>query len=637
MLQAIHDRVTGWIAWLIVGLIAVVFGLWGIDSYLQRDAQTFAALVNGVEISVPEYRFTKQQQVNRMRDMLGEQYDATVTGTPEFMSAVLNRMVEEELLVQAASAQGLAVSDSLLAARIHSVPDFQQDGEFSQERYKQLLAQQNMSPQRFEEQMRRSLLINQLVSTISGSAAVAPQAVDQGLRLQGQERELRYLRVPVAQYLETAEVTPEEVAACYETNKARFVEPEQVRLQYLELSLDVIAADLKATDEEIEQLYASDKGRLGVEEQRQARHILIKVDEDAADGIVDAAKSKAEELVKRLRSGEDFATLAKQNSEDPGSAAEGGDLGLFGKGMMVEEFETATFALEKDAISDPVRSPFGFHIIQVTDIQPSKIPSLDEVRAQLAEEVVRRQAEQLFFERAESLGSLTFEYPDTLSFAAEQLGLQVQETGWLPAAGGEGIGAFPKVMEAAFAEDVLNGGNNSGVIEVEPNHVFVVRVLENKAATQLPLETVRPALEANLKQQAARKAALDVGSAWIEKLNAGATLEEAAQELKADVQDAGFISRTDSKHDRQIVAEAFRVPRAEQGKTASAGASLNNGDYVLLQVAAVRDGDISGVDDAGRTTFRRNLDQLYGSLETTAFIEQLKAKAEIQMDVERLD
>ncbi len=637
MLQAIHDRVTGWIAWLIVGLIIVVFGLWGIDSYLQRDAKIFAAMVNGVEISVPEYRFTKQQQVNRMRSMLGDQYDATLSGTTEFKSAVLKRMVEEELVVQAATAQGLTVSDSLLAARIHSIPDFQQDGEFSQDRYKQLLIQQGMSPQRFEDQLRRSLLINQLIASISGSAAVAPQEVDQGLRLQGQERKLRYLRIPISHYLATAEVKPEEVAAFYEANKARFVEPEQVRLQYLELSLDVIAADLKATDDEIAQLYATDKGRLGIEEQRQARHILIKVDEGAADGIVDAAKTKADDLVKRLRAGEDFATLAKQNSEDPGSAAEGGDLGLFGKGMMVPEFETATFALEKNAISDPVRSPFGFHIIQVTDIQPAKVPSLDEVRAQLAEEIVRRQAEQLFFERSELLGNLTFEHPDTLSFAAENLGLKVQESGWLPAAGGEGVGAFPKVMEAAFAEDVLNGGNNSGVIEVEPNHVFVVRNLEHKAATQLPLETVRPALETNLKQQAARKAAMDAGIEWIEKLNAGSTLEDAAPALKSEVQDAGFISRGDSKHERQIVAEAFRVPRAEAGKMSTAGASLANGDYVLLQVDAVRDGDLSGVDEAGRATFRNNLDQLYGSLESTAFIEQLKAKAEIEMDVERLD
>lgn len=637
MLQAIHDRVTGWIAWLLVGLIAVVFGLWGIDSYLQRDSQVFAAMVNGVEISVPEYRFNKRQQVNRMRDMLGEQYDATLPGTTEFKSAVLNRMVEEELVVQAATAQGLVVSDSLLAARIHSIPDFQQDGEFSQDRYKQLLSQQAMSPQRFEDQLRRSLLINQLVASISGSAAVAPQAVDQGLRLQGQERELRYLRIPISHYLATAEVKPEEVAAFYESNKTRFVEPEQVRLQYLELSLDVIAADLKATDDEIEQLYATDKGRLGIEEQRQARHILIKVDEGAADGIVDAAKAKADDLVKRLRAGEDFAALAKQYSEDTGSAAEGGDLGMFGKGMMVPEFEAATFALEKNAISDPVSSPFGFHIIQVTDIQPAKVPSLDEVREQLASEVVHRQAEQLFFERAEALGSLTFEHPDTLSFAAENLGLKVLESGWLTAAGGEGVGAFPKVMEAAFAEDVLNGGNNSSVIEVEPNHVIVVRNVEHKAATQLPLETVRPSIETNLKQQAARKASMDAGVAWIEKLDAGSTLEDAAQAMNAEVQDAGFISRGDSKHERQIVAEAFRVPRAEAGKVANAGASLANGDYVLMQVAAVRDADISGVDEAGRAAFRRNLDQLYGSLESTAFIEQLKAKAEIQMDVERLD
>lgn len=638
MLQAIHDRVTGWIAWFIVGLIIVVFALWGIDSYLKSEAKVYAAMVNDVEITIPEYRAAKQQQIQRMRAMLGNQFDAGLTNTPEFKSAVLNRLIEEELLVQAATDAGLAVSDAYLAARIHSIPDFQgDDGKFSQERYQRLLAQQGMNPQLFERQVRRSLLISQFVSSLSDSAIVVPQEVEQGLRLQSQVRKLSYVRIPMARYLEKAEVKPDEVAAFYEANKSRFVEPEQVRLQYLELSLDTIAAGLQASDSEIEDLYATEKAKLTVEEQRRARHILIKLDEGADEAAVAAAQKKAEDLVKRLRAGEDFAKLAKEFSEDPGSAAEGGDLGLFGKGMMVPEFEEATFALKKDEISEPVRSPFGFHIIQVTEIQAAKTPELAEVRDQLIEEAKRKQAEQIFAERSETLGTLSFEHPDTLSLAAEQLGLKVQESDWLPATGGTGIGSHPQVMEAALSDDVKNGGNNSQVIEIGPDHVVVVRVLEHKPAKQLELDKVREAIVNNLRQEAARKAAREEGEALVKRLEGGASLTEISGELKLDVTDAGFIGRADSKHDRQIVAEAFQVPRVDAGKIASAGASLSNGDYVLIQIEEVRDGDVSGVGEGQRSEFQRNLNQLYGTLESAALLEQLKSKADIKREVERLD
>lgn len=638
MLQAIHDRVTGWIAWIVIGIIIVVFALWGIDSYLKSEAKVYAAMVNDVEISVPEYRAAKQQQVQRMRAMLGNQFDAGLANTPEFKSAVLNRLIEEELLVQAATDAGLAVSDAYLAARIHSIAEFQgDDNKFSQDRYQRLLAQQGMSPQLFERKVRRSLLINQLAGSLSDSAIVVAQEVEQGLRLQGQERKLKYVRMPMARYLDKAEVRPEEVEAFYAENKARFVEPEQVRLQYLELSLDSIAADLQASDAEIEALYASEKSKLTVEEQRRARHILVKLEEGADDAAVAAAQKKAEDLVKRLRAGEDFAKLAKEFSADPGSAAEGGDLGLFGKGMMVPEFETATFALKKDEISDPVRSPFGFHIIQVTEIQAAKTPELGEVRAQLAEEAKRRQAEQIFAERSETLGTLSFEHPDTLTVAAEQLGLKVQESDWLAATGGEGIGSHPQVIEAALSEDVLNGGNNSQVVEIGPDHVVVVRVLEHKPVKQLEIDKVRDAIVNNLRQAAARKASHAQGEAMLKRLDDGATLADLAGELKIEVVDAGFVGRGDAKHDRQIVARAFQVPRAEAGKVVNAGADLANGDYVLMQIEAVRDGDLSGLGEEQRTEFRRNLDQLYGTLESAALLEQLKSKADIKRELERLD
>lgn len=637
MLQAIRDRVTGWIAWIVVGLIGVTFALWGIDWYLQREARVFAASVNGVEIPVQEYRFAKQQQVQRMRSMLGERFDGSVAASPEFKQAVLDRLIEEELLVQAATAAKLAVSDALLAARIHAIPDFQEDGEFSQERYQRLLSQQGLTPQRFEQQFRRALLINQLAGSISGTSAVVSRDVELGMRLQGQERKIRYVRIPATAFGHDVEVKPEDVEAFYAANKARFVEPERVRVQYLELSVDDIAAGLTATEEEIRALYEADKARLTRDEQRRARHILIQIAEDAGEDEIAAARKKAEDLVARLRAGEDFAALAKEFSDDPGSAADGGDLGLFGKGMMVPEFEDAAFTLAQDQISDPVRSPFGFHIIQVTEIQAAQVPAFEEVREQLRQEAVRHQAEQLFFERAETLATLSFEQPDTLSVAAEQLDLEIKESDWLTASGGEGIGNHPKVVEAAFADDVIRGGNNSPVVEITPDRVVVLRMLEHKESTQLPLDAVRDTIQATLRSQAMHAAAQARGQALVERLQAGAPLDALAKELQLEMTDAGFVQRNATGHDRQIIAEAFRIPRTADGRIVSGGTTLANGDFVLVQVDEVRDGDLSTVDEDARTAFRRNLDQLYGTLETTALLDQLKARAEIVQHPDRLD
>lgn len=637
MLQAIRDRVTGWIAWIVIGLIGVTFALWGIDWYLQREARVFAASVNDVEIPVQEYRFAKQQQVQRMRSTLGERFDSGIAASPEFKQAVLDRLIEEELLVQAATAADFAVSDALLAARIHAIPDFQEDGEFSQERYQRLLNQQGLTPQRFEQQFRRALLINQLAGSISGTSAVVARDVELGMRLQGQERKIRYVRIPATAFADEVGIKPEDVEAFYAANKARFVEPERARVQYLELSVDDIAAGLTATEEEIRALYEADKASLMRDEQRRARHILIQVAEDAGEEEIAAARKKAEDLIARLRAGEDFAALAKEFSDDPGSAAAGGDLGLFGKGMMVPEFEDAAFTLAQDQISDPVRSPFGFHIIQVTEIQAAQAPAFEEVREQLRQDAVRHQAEQLFFERAETLATLSFEQPDTLTVAAEQLNLEVKESGWLTAAGGEGIGNHPTVVEAAFADDVIHGGNNSPVVEIAPDHVVVLRMLEHQESTQLPLEAVRDAIQATLRNQAMRAAAQARGHALIERLQAGAPLDALAKELQLEMTDAGFIERNAAGHDRQIVAEAFRIPRAADGRIASGGTTLANGDFVLMQVDEVRDGDPSAVGEDERAAFRRNLDQLYGARETAALLDQLKARAEIVQNPDRLD
>ncbi|WJW74494.1 SurA N-terminal domain-containing protein [Thiohalobacter sp. IOR34] len=636
MLQAIRDRITGVVAWLIVGLISVVFALWGIDWYLKSDAKIYAAKVNDVEISVKDYRLGYQQQLNRMRSLLKERFDRRMFSTPEFKKAVLERLVEEELIVQAAEAAGMAISDGLLAARVQAMPEFQEDGQFSADRYRQLLARQNLSPAMFEHSLRRSMLINQFISSIGTSGLATRRDVEQGLRLQGQQRSLKYLRIPMADQRKAIQVGEADIEAFYQANKARFVEPEKVRLEYIELKLDDLAAARQPDEAELRELYQAEVAKFSADEQRRARHILIQVAKDAPEEVVQAARSKAEKLVSQLREGADFAELAKANSDDPGSAAQGGDLGFFGKGAMVPEFEAAVFAQEKGQISDPVRSDFGFHIIEVTDIRKPEPPSFDSLREQLIRDATRGELEDLFYEQLDTLANASFETPDSLQPAAEATGLPLKETGWISRQGGEGIAADPRVVEAAFNEDVLEQGNNSKVIELGPNHAVVLRVAERKPPRQLPLEAVREQIEAQLRTQKAVEAARKLGEAIQAAVEGGETLQAAAEQHGLKVEDAGFVSRTDSKLDRQIVMAAFRAPRRADGRPALAGVALANGDYAVLEIDEVRDADTSQIPEEERRAFRDSLAQLHGSMESKQLIEQLKDGAEIELNLQAI-
>jgi len=632
MLQAIRDRVTGILAWLIIGLISIPFALWGVDQYLQRDVKLYAAKVNDVEIPVQEYRFAYLQQLNRLRNLLGERFDRAMFSTPEFKKQVLERLVEEEVIVQAASEAGMAISDALLASRIHAMQEFQEDGEFSEERYRLLLNRQNLTPARFEQLMRRSLLIDQYVGSIRDTAVATPAEVDQGLRLQRQQRHVRYVRIPASDFRDV-EVSEEDIKARYQELKDRFIEPEQVRLQYIELKLADLAAGIEVDEDELKRLYEQRKQQ-AADEQRRARHILIEVGQGASEQEVEAAREKAEALVQKLREGADFAELAKAESDDPGSAPQGGDLGFFGRGAMVPEFEDAAFTLARDAISDPVRSPFGFHIIQVTDIRKAEVPSYEALRDELIEEAYREQVEERFYDLADRLSSAAFEQPDSLAAAAEATGLEIRETGWISEQGGPGIAANPKVAAAAFSEDVLEGGNNSEPIELGPDHVVVVRVAERKPARQRPLDEVRDQIEAQLRFEHARVGARLRGEALLGKLEAGEAFDVLAKAEGLELLDAGFVARNDRRLDPQFLAEVFRAPRLPEGRPSRRGLSLGNGDYILFEVTEIRDGDTGAIGDDERKAFAHNLARLHGNMQAQAAVEALKEKAVIELNLD---
>lgn len=635
MLQAIRDKTTGIIAWLIIGGLILVFSLWGIESYLQNDADIYVAKVNDVEITPQDFRFSMQQQINRLRVMYGSQFDRGIVNTPEFKEGVLNNLVEQEVLLQAAENAGMAISDALLAARIQGMSEFQEDGEFSNEKYQRLLRAQGMTAAQFEAQLRRSLLISQYVSGISGTAIVTDPTIEQALRLQGQTRDVSYVILPVAPRVASVKVSDEEVRSYYDEHKSRFTEPEQVKIAYLDLDLDELAKQIHVTDEEIRARYEEEKESLKSNEQRRARHILIKLDKNADDAAQLEAESKAKALIAKLNDGADFAELAKSESDDPGSAAQGGDLGFFGHGVMDPEFEKAVFAMKKGEISEvPVRTPFGLHIIQVTDIKAGKIPALAEVKDTLRDKIAKELAEEKFYELSDELGTYSFESPDNLDVAAEKTGLKIKTSGWFSRQGGAGIAAYSRVVEAAFSEDVLDAGNNSQVLELSPTRAVVFRVIEHKDQQPIPFETVKEMVRASLQRDKAAELVKAEGEQLLDTVRSGASLDELADKQNLEVKTVSAVTRGDARLDRQIVTHIFRTPRRSDDRPSVTGFTLQNGSYVVLEVTAIADAKVSNISAADKAAFRRNMTQLLGNEEMQFLLSDLKAKADIQLNLE---
>ncbi len=629
MLQAIRDRVTGWIAWVIVGLIIITFALWGIDSYLQEGSNSFAIKVNGVEIMEPEVARVMQRQRMQMQRMMGDSYTPGMIDEKLLRSNVVDNLIRRQLLLQLAAEQGFVVSDQLLAARIRGISELHVDGEFSLERYEMLLNQQGMSPQGFEYDYRNDLLTSQILSGFNSTVGISDADVNLVYALQAQTREVEYLQINAQALQESLQISDEELQAYYDANKDSFMIPEQVKLEYVELHRDDLASDIPVPDEDVVQYYERNTSQFGTEEERRARHILVEVSADAEDTAVQQAKEKAQQALDRIRAGEDFAAVAKEVSSDPGSAEQGGDLGFFPKGMMVPEFEQVAFALAQGEISELVRSPFGFHIIEVTEIKAADIKPLDEVRTEIETLLKADQTENLYLDRQELMATSSYENPGTLGATSEALDLEIKESAWFDRQGGEGISAFPDVVNAAFSEDVLEGGNNSDTLEVEPGHLVVIRVLEHKAAEHQPLEAIREDVMQAMAAQRARELAEERGKALLDKLASGALMAELAEEGVVSYQDAGKLKRDTGDHPALIVRAAFQLPHPEAGEVSRKGVTLFNGDYAIVAVRAVVDGDPANMSEAERTQARRGLVNMYGGAEVSAMLAELRAKAEV--------
>lgn len=599
MLEYIRSRAQGVFAWLIVGAIILTFALFGINQYLSGGGDSSVATVDGAEISRMQLEQAYGQQRQRLVQMFGGKLPAMFT-EKMLKQQALSQLVTKEVLVQAAYGNGIRIGDLQLAEIIRSAEVFHEDGSFSRSRYEQLLAQQGMSPGMFEAQVRRDMLAAQFESGYRDSSFVTTAEVDNLLRLQKQQRAVGYLNIALAPFSKAATVGDEEVTDYYQSNQSSFMRPERVKIDYLELDLQALADAVTVTDAELRSRYEARKINYSTPQERRASHILIKVDENAPQSDVEAAREKAEALVSRIRAGEDFAELARENSDDPGSAKQGGDLGFFGRGAMVMEFEEAAFALQEGEVSEPVRSPFGFHIIKLTGIRGGEVKPFEAVKADIRKEIQNEQAEQRFYDMAEQLANLTYEHPESLQTASEVLGVAIKTSDYFTRQGGSGIAANPKITGAAFSEDVLVRGNNSETIELDRNRLVVLRVNDHQPEMVRPLDEVKASITATLKQNKASAEAEKLAASLLERLRAGEKPKALAAADGVTWQEKQTLLRDSDTTDPAILSTAFRLPEPQQGGFSSDTVTLSSGDLAVVVLYAVTDGDPESASEQER-------------------------------------
>lgn len=614
-----------------LGLITLPFAFWGVDSYVRNSgAGNDVASIGDSRVTVQQFDQALRERQDQMRQAMGASFKPEMINSPEARLSVLNSLIDQQLLMLESSKNRLVVTDGALRDVIGSIPSLQEDGKFSMEKYERALRAQGMSQPQFEAKLRQDLTLRQLMGTISDSAFVSQAQATTILNLQLEERQYSEFRIAPEQYADKVKVDADAVKKFYDQNQAQFEIPEQVKVEYVILSLDSMLSQISVSDAEIKARFEGHKDKYQQPEERRASHILIVA---KTEGEKAAAKAKAEEVLKEVRkTPAKFADLAKQYSQDPGSAKSGGDLGYFGRGMMVKAFEEAVFKQKEGEISDVLESEFGYHIIKLTGIKTAKVKSLDEVRADIVSELKREAATRKFAESAEAFNNTVYEQSDSLQPAAEKFKLKIQQSGWLKKnpdqreAAALGPLANEKILASLFSEDAVKNKRNIEAYEIAPNTLLSARVVEHVAASTRPLESVKNDIEKLLKAQEAATLAKNTGESRLEELKKGGDDKLAWSSLKS-------ASRMQS---RDLPPAAVRaVFKAEVQKLpAYAGASVG-GAYVLYKIVKVNAPE--KLDETRRNALQDEYAHILAQEELSAYLNALRARYKIDINKAALE
>lgn len=585
MLEQIREGSQGFLAKAILVIIALTFVLAGIGSYISTDINQTAVEVNGDEISLNAVEQAYQSERARLQNQFGDAF-SQLASNDEYMAnlrqSVVERLIGDKLIEQQAKNLGLRVSEEQIKQAILAAPEFQIGGNFSNERYLALIRQSGFTSADFQEYMRTDMTRRQVAIALTASEFALPGESTQVLALQQQTRDGRFLQINATSFVDDVVVSDEEIKNYYETNLASFDTQEQVKLSYIEVRSNDLKAEISVSDEEISQYYQDNLDSYQTEEERRASHILVEFGDDE-----DAAEAKIIALLARVKSGEDFAELAKAESEDVVSAELGGDLDWFSKGAFDPEFEEAVFALENiNDVTDVVKSAFGFHVIKLTGVKPGSVQPLEEVTATIKTQLTQSKASEAFFSLTEELEQVAFESPDDLVDVAQIAKVEIQKTDLFDRQSAPLIFNQPTILDTIFDPDFIDEGLNSEVIEVGSEHVVVLRIDEYEAERTQSLEEVKDSIVSILNSEKAQAAAREWALAIKDDLINGADVQEKLDTKAVTWTSMSALGRFANDVPAQVTDELFKLSTGDDAESLSV-IDVNFEDVALVQLEKI--------------------------------------------------
>jgi peptidyl-prolyl cis-trans isomerase D len=636
MLQSIRDRSQSWLMGVVIFLACAAFALWGIHSYLGDSSQPdIVAKVNGQTIHQTELnqayeRLRQQQQTQLGADFVFDQKIAS-----QLKQQALNQLIMGSLLTQAARTEGFRVSIDEVKSALLMIPAFQVNGQFSLERFNEVLSSILYTENQFLADLQTTMLTEQVRSGFVNSEFALPNEIETAVKLVNQKRDINYLVIPAARFMDEAKISDADALAYYNQHLTQFIMPEQVSIDYIELSLPQIAAQQHFDDTQLQQFYQTNISNYTTPERWHVARLLIKVPANASAQQIAQAKTQINDLMQRLQKGEDFSKLVKQYSDDKVSAAKDGVMDWFSSGTVDPAIEKIVAALAKPGdVSAPIQTQEGFNLIKLIDVQKSQVQAFAKVRAQVEKAMAQQQAEHIFADASDKLSNLTYTNPSSLDAAAKTLNLPVKVSGLFTHQGGkDAITSNPKVYTAAFNSDVLSG-NNSDVIELDPDTLLVLRIKQHKAASTQAFSAVRNQVISQLQAQTAKQHAKALGAQILQQLAQGKNIAEVAKQNAVTLSTASNITRFGSQIPATLRSAAYRMakPNATTKFTAT-GISMPNGDFAVLLLTAVYEGatPANRAEVEGRV-YREQLENSAGQLSYALYVRDLEKKAKININ-----
>ncbi|MFT4197300.1 MAG: SurA N-terminal domain-containing protein [Pseudoxanthomonas sp.] len=655
MLQTLREKTSGWIATLVMGLLIVPFAFVGVNQYLSGGNDTTVARVQAPptwwpsapswwplsmlwqqeNVDQEEYRRTLELVRQRQQAQQGDAFDARAFDSAENKRAIVDQLVNQKALQLAARRMGITVPDQSLREAIANDPTFQSDGKFDPTTYAAALAQRGLSPVGYQRQLRDQLVLALVPQAVSDSVFATDAQVTQLLQILGETRDVTLAQMP-APTLDAAAVSEAEIKSWYDGHRRSFERPEQVSIEAVDMDAATLPAPPEPDEAALRKAYAEQSSRFNTE-QRLASHILVAVPEGADAAAQKAAQAKAEKLAVQARApGADFAALAKANSDDPGSKAQGGDLGWVSRGAMVSEFEQALFAMKPGEISAPVKTQFGWHVIDLREVKGEAVKPFEEVRAQLASEAQAQARAHAYNEVAGKLVSATLDNPDSLAQAAAGLGLQVQKLGPFSRADAPGIAANPAVLRQAFSTSLIDDRSVSPLIKISDTHGVVIRVIDHSEAQQQPLDKVRDAVVAAIHADRTAKAAKAAVDALVEKVRKGGSLKQLAEADHLQVASFPNMQRGMPIPSPKGAQAIFATPAPEAGKVAAGATTGNDGGWVVFTVDKVSAGDPGKASPAERDQLKTQVERIYADADLGQFMDDTRKSFKVTVNEDKL-